>query len=107
MSRKITSDHHFPLRHGRCDSSSQRDHHAAITGESHMVERVVRATTSGWRPWALGAAFSLGCAAFLLFRMQRSATRKLDEYEQWWQQRDRIRANGGDSRGSENPHLFV
>ncbi len=74
-----------------------------------MVERVVKATVSGWRPWAIGAALSMAGAAFLFFRWQRNA---LDTYEAWWQHRDHVRANGhqppsreGDRSG--NSQLFV
>jgi hypothetical protein len=63
-----------------------------------MVERVVKASVSGWRPWAIGAVLSVGCAALMLFRWQREAMRTLDSYEQWWQQRDRARANGDHAR---------
>ena len=28
-----------------------------------MVERVIKATASGWRPWAIGAALSMAGAA--------------------------------------------
>jgi hypothetical protein len=74
-----------------------------------MVERMVKATVSGWRPWAIGAALSVGAAALLFVRWQRNA---LDTYEEWWQHRDRVRANGlqpparkGDRPG--NSQLFV
>lgn len=77
-----------------------------------MVERIVKATGSGWRPWALGAAVSavsMVGAAFLFFRWQRKA---LDTYEAWWQHREDVRANGhqppqrgGDRSG--NSQLFV
>jgi hypothetical protein len=74
-----------------------------------MVERVVKATVSGWRPWAIGAALSLVGAAVLFARWQRNA---LDTYEQWWQHRDQVRANGhqpAQSRADRNgnPQLFV
>ena len=66
-----------------------------------MLDRLVRSTRSDWRLWALGAALSTACAAFLLVRRQRSA-RELDPYEEWWRRREQIRANG-----DHNPHLFV
>jgi hypothetical protein len=59
-----------------------------------MVDRVVKATVSGWRPWAIGAVLSIGCAAFAIFRMQRSAKLALDAYEEWWRHRDKVRSNG-------------
>jgi hypothetical protein len=74
-----------------------------------MVERVVKATVSGWRPWAIGAALSMVGAAVLFVRWQRNA---LDTYEAWWQRRDHVRANGhrppaaGTDR-TGNPQLFV
>jgi hypothetical protein len=74
-----------------------------------MVERVLKATVSGWRPWAIGAALSMVGAAVLFVRWQRNA---LDTYEAWWQHRDHVRANGhqparpeGDRTGQ--PQLFV
>jgi hypothetical protein len=33
-----------------------------------MLERAVKATVSGWRPWAIGAALSMAGAALLFFR---------------------------------------
>ena len=74
-----------------------------------MIERVVKATVSGWRPWAIGAALSMAGAAFLLFRWQRNA---LDIYEAWWQHRDHVRANGHQPPSRErdrsgNSQLFV
>jgi hypothetical protein len=51
----------------------------------------------------------VGAAALLFVRWQRNA---LDTYEEWWQHRDRVRANGlqpparkGDRPG--NSQLFV
>jgi hypothetical protein len=74
-----------------------------------MVKRVVKATVSGWRPWAIGAALSVAGAALLFCRWQRKA---LDTYEAWWQHRESVRANGhqrppreGDRSG--NSQLFV
>jgi hypothetical protein len=64
-----------------------------------MDERLVKATIGGWRPWAIGAALSIGCA-LLVWRRQRSAARA---YDDWWRQRERARANG-DQR---HPELFV
>jgi hypothetical protein len=72
-----------------------------------MVQRLVKATVSGWRPWAIGAAVSAVGAAFLFFRWQRSA---LDTYEEWWAHRDRARANGHQPPANDhtgNPQLFV
>jgi glutathione S-transferase len=74
-----------------------------------MVERVLKATVSGWRPWAIGAVLSMAGAAFLFFRWQRNA---LDTYEEWWQLRERVRANGHEPPARErdrsgNSHLFV
>ncbi|HEU4369080.1 MAG TPA: hypothetical protein VFV05_12735 [Methylomirabilota bacterium] len=76
-----------------------------------MIQRVVKATVSGWRPWAIGAAFSMGCAAFLLFRRSRSRPAG-DDYEAWWHHREHVRANGDQPRpaGSHRAHnlqLFV
>lgn len=65
-----------------------------------MIERVVKVTVSGWRPWAIGAALSMAGAALLLFRWQRNA---LDTYEEWWQHRDHVRANGVRANGHEPP----
>ena len=68
-----------------------------------MGERVVKTTRPGWRPWAIGAAVAVGCAAFLFFRRQRAGGRTApDAYEEWWLNRERIRANG-----DQNPQLFV
>jgi hypothetical protein len=65
-----------------------------------MRGHVAKRTRSGWRLWALGAAVSTACAAFLLLRRKRSAPRgTLDPYVHCWRQ---IRANG-----DHNPHLFV
>ncbi len=73
-----------------------------------MVQRAIKATVSGWRPWAIGAALSVAGAAFLFFRWQRNA---LDTYEAWWQHRDQVRANGHQpsSRGGDRSghSLFV
>jgi hypothetical protein len=66
-----------------------------------MVERVVKATVSSGRFWALGATLSIGCAALLFFRWQRSVLRSaLDE--EWWRERDRRRADY-----DRNRQLFV
>jgi hypothetical protein len=65
-----------------------------------MVERVVKATVSRWQPLAIGMALSIGCAALLILRRQRSESRA---YEEWWEHRDRVRANGHQS----DPQLFV
>jgi glutathione S-transferase len=74
-----------------------------------MLERAVKATVSGWRPWAIGAALSMAGAALLFFRWQRNA---LDTYEEWWQHREHVRANGHQPRSREgdrsgNSQLFV
>jgi len=74
-----------------------------------MIERVVKATVSGWRPWAIGAALSMAGAALLFFRWQRNA---LDTYEDWWERRDHVRANGHQPPAREadrsgNSQLFV
>jgi len=77
-----------------------------------MVERVIKATASGWRPWAIGAALSMAGAALLLVLKQRSAshTDADDIYEAWWQHRAKVRTNGDQppttNRGREG-HLFV
>ena len=65
-----------------------------------MGERLAKPTVSGWRPWVIGAALSLGCAALLILHRQRSESR---DYEEWWRERDRVRANGNRSQ----PELFV
>jgi hypothetical protein len=78
-----------------------------------MVERFLKATLSGWRPWAIGATVSLGLAGFLFVRRQRAALQALvDDYETWWQHRERIRANGHPAAAPEAdrpepPQLFV
>jgi len=79
-----------------------------------MVERVIKATASGWRPWAIGAALSMAGAALLLFLKRRSAssTDADDIYEAWWQHRAKVRTNGDQppttKRGREgNSQLFV
>ena len=47
-------------------------------------------------------------AAFLFFRWQRAA---LDTYEEWWQRRDHVRANGhapsAEGERTSNSQLFV
>jgi hypothetical protein len=76
-----------------------------------MIRRVMK--EGGWRPWAIGAALSLGCAAFLFIRREMASSRAfMDDYEAWWQQRAKMRSNGHQpgERGSErsdNPQLFV
>ena len=83
-------------------------------GDDDMVQRVFKATVSGWRPWAIGAALSMVGAALLVFRKYRS-TEHIDPdeiYEAWWKHRDKVRANGdhppASSAGREgNPQLFV
>jgi hypothetical protein len=69
-----------------------------------MVERPVGSTRWDWRLWALGAALSTAtaCGALIIVRRQRSAARDRDAYEEWWRQREQIRANA-----DHNRHLFV
>jgi hypothetical protein len=67
-----------------------------------MIERAVKTTRPGWRPWAIGVALAVGCAAFLLFRRRAGSRTAPDAYEEWWLHRERIRANG-----DQNPQLFV
>jgi len=43
-----------------------------------------------WSLWALAAILPLGCAAFLLARHRRESA----ELDEWWGQRERVRANG-------------
>ena len=73
-----------------------------------MGERLIKAGVTGWRPWAIGAALSVAGAAFLFFRWQRAA---LDTYEEWWQHRDHMRANGhtppAEGDRPTNSQLFV
>jgi hypothetical protein len=73
--------------------------HAALTAEAFMMERLVRATVGDWRPWAIGAAVSIGWA-LLAWRRQRAEARA---YEEWWQRRDHARGNGR----APHPELFV
>jgi glutathione S-transferase len=79
-----------------------------------MIERVIKATASGWRPWAIGAALSMAGAALLLFLKRRAAshTDADDIYEAWWRHREKVRANGNQppttGQGNEgNVQLFV
>ena len=79
-----------------------------------MVGRVIKATASGWRPWAIGAALSMAGAAIVLVLKRRSAshTDADDLYEAWWQHREKARTNGDQppttDRGNEgNFQLFV
>lgn len=78
-----------------------------------MIRKAAKASVTGWRPWAIGAAISLGCAAFLFIRREMAASREfMDDYEAWWQKREKMRANGhkpettGSDR-SDTPQLFV
>jgi hypothetical protein len=76
-----------------------------------MFERMVNTTSRGWRPWAIGAAVSMGAAA-LFFAWRGLATlRARSDYEAWWRQRDRVRANGHKStpagERTGNPQLFI
>jgi hypothetical protein len=83
-------------------------------GDDDMVQRVFKATVSGWRPWAIGAALSMVGAALLVFRKYRM-TEPIDPdeiYEAWWKHREKVRANGdhppASSSGREgNSQLFV
>ena len=45
------------------------------------------ATVARWSLWTLLAAIPVGCAALFLSRRQRTA----DDYEEWWQARQRMR----------------
>jgi hypothetical protein len=79
-----------------------------------MAEREIKATTSGWRLWAIGAAtLSMGCAAALFFLKRWAESRaETDEvYEAWWRHRDQVRDNGHGRSSStgrtDNPQLFV
>jgi hypothetical protein len=82
-------------------------------GDDDMVQQIFKATVSGWRPWAIGAAVSMVGAALLVFRKYRS-TEHIDPdeiYEAWWKHRDKVR-NGdhppASSSGREgNSQLFV
>jgi hypothetical protein len=79
-----------------------------LPGDHIMGERLFKASISGWRPWAIGAALSVAGAAFLFFRWQRAA---MDTYEEWWQRRDHVRANGhtppAEGERTSNSQLFV
>ena len=58
--------------------------------------------THAWVPWTIAAALPLGCAALVLFWLrERRLRRELDNYEDWWLRRERVRA--GD-RGSSSQH---
>ena len=58
-----------------------------------MVEGASETTRSHW-PWAIAAALSVGCAAFVFYLRQRSASRiGPDDLEEWWR--------------DQNPQLFV
>lgn len=72
-----------------------------------MLERAAK--IGGWKSWTIAAALPLGCAALLLFGLRRQATRKAaDPYEEWWRERERVRANGaGRSPESARNDLFV
>jgi hypothetical protein len=77
-----------------------------------MVQRVMKTAVSGWRGWVIGAALSVGCAALLLLRRQRSTSRtEPDEYEAWWERRAHLRANGNqppaEHERSDPPQMFV
>jgi hypothetical protein len=76
-----------------------------------MVERAIKATTSGWRPWAIGAAaLSMVGAAVLYFWTQRSTDESDEVYEAWWRHREKVRANGhqpSETPRTGNPQLFV
>jgi hypothetical protein len=78
-----------------------------------MVGRLLKMTLSGWRPLAIGAGIAAGIAAVLVVRRERAALQAtLDDYEAWWQHRDRVRSNGratppASSRERDIPQLFV
>jgi len=68
-----------------------------------MNERESKGNRRGWQLWVLGAVVSTACAAVLVVRRHRAASRELlDPYEQWWRRRNAIRGNG-----EHNSHLFV
>lgn len=68
-----------------------------------MAERSGKFTGAGWQLLAVSAAVSTACAAMLVLRWRRSATRDIvDPYEAWWQHRDEIRKNG-----EHSANLFV
>jgi hypothetical protein len=77
-----------------------------------MVGRFLKAILSGWRPLAVGAGIAVGIAAALVVRRERAALQAaLDEYDAWWQHRDKVRANGNGTsaapRERDIPQLFV
>lgn len=77
-----------------------------------MVERAIKTATSGWRPWALGAAAlsMLGAVAALYAWTRRTSTEEDEVYEAWWRHRDKVRGNGShppDSYRSGGSQLFV
>ena len=56
-----------------------------------------------WTLWTLAAALPLGCAALILaWRRRRS-----DDFEEWWRQRERLRANGHHYDLARKGDLFV
>jgi hypothetical protein len=66
--------------------SGSREFHAAIDQET---TRMRRATLTRWSLWTLAAALPLGCAA--AFVLARRGRRAADDYEHWWQSRERLR----------------
>lgn len=76
-----------------------------------MVQRVMKTATSGWRPWALGAAaLSMLGAAALYVWTRRTTAEEEEVYEAWWRHRDTVRANGShppDSYRTGGSQLFV
>ena len=76
-----------------------------------MVERAIKVATTGWRPWALGAAaLSMMGAAALWVWARRISIEDDEVYEAWWRHRDKVRANGSkapDTYRTGNPQLFV
>jgi len=69
--------------------AGSRDFHAAIIKGDERVQ--LRTPSLGrWTLWTLAAALPLGCAAFFLAKRWQPA----DDFEDWWSQRERVRANG-------------
>jgi hypothetical protein len=76
-----------------------------------MVERAIKVATTGWRPWALGAAaLSMAGAAALWLWVRRTSVEEDEVYEAWWRHRDTVRANGSqppETYRTGNSQLFV
>lgn len=67
-----------------------------------MVERIVKVAGSGWRPWAIGAAaLSVGCAAVAFFWTRNALRAVPDALDEWWQHREKVRANGDKPSASD------